>query len=43
MMVHRFSASGLTDLLDEMGQKRDSKRTWNLVKAENVIAQAFYA
>ena len=41
MMVHRFSATGLTDLLVEMGQKRDRKRTWDLVKAENELAQAF--
>ena len=41
MMVHRFSATGLSDLLVEMGQKRDKKRNWDLVKAENELANAF--
>ena len=41
MHVHKFSADGLTDLFVELGQKRDSSRTWERLRAEAELAKAF--
>ncbi len=41
MMVHRFSAQGITDLLVEMGQKRDVNRSWKTIEAEKKLFDAF--
>ena len=40
--VHRFSLSGMHNLFEkELGQKRDRKRTWETVAAEQELAAAF--
>ena len=41
MHVHRFSAEALTNLLVEMGQPRDTSRSWELMKAERELLEAF--
>ena len=43
MHVHRFSAEALADLLVELKQERDPERTWELVHAEQELAEAFAA
>ena len=41
MMVHKFSADAITDLLVEMNQVRDQSRSWEALQAEAELAQAF--
>ena len=41
MLAHRFTAEGLAQLLVEMGQERDESRTWDGVKAEQELLEAF--
>ena len=41
MMVHKFSADAITELLVEMNQVRDESRTWEALHAEAELAQAF--
>ena len=41
MLVHRFSAEGLAQLLVELNQERDESRTWEGVKAEQELLDAF--
>ena len=41
MMVHKFSADAITELLVEMNQVRDESRSWEALHAEAELAQAF--
>lgn len=38
--VHKFTSQAISDLLEEMGQKRDIRRTWKTVNAERELAAA---
>ena len=41
MYVEKFSAEALTDLLVEMGEERDVTRSWESLKAERELFEAF--
>ena len=41
MHVHKFSADGLTEVLEEMGQVRDTSRSWEGLQAEQELFEAF--
>ena len=41
MHAHKFTSDGLVDLFVELGQQRDETRSWESLKAEAELFQAF--